>query len=45
MLTVIGFGIDDKDGAVFTLKNAECFDISYPSFLEDLKRMRFNISQ
>ena len=45
MLTVIGFGIDDKDGAVFTLKNAECFDISYPSFLEDLKRMGFNISQ
>lgn len=45
MLTVVGFGIDDKDGAVFTLKNAECFDISYPSFLEDLKRMGFNISQ
>jgi len=45
MLTIIGFGIDDKDGTVFTLKNAECFDISYPSFLEDLKRMGFNISQ
>ena len=37
MLTVIGCGIDDKDGTVFTLKNAECFDISYPSFLEDIK--------
>lgn len=45
MLTVIGCGIDDKDGTVFTLKNAEYFDISYPSFLEDLKRMGFNISQ
>ena len=37
MLTVMGCGIDDKDGTVFTLKNAECFDISYPSFLEDIK--------
>lgn len=37
MLTVIGCGIDDKDGTVFTLKNAEYFDISYPSFLEDIK--------
>ena len=44
MLTVIGFGIDDKDGAVFTLKNAECFDISYPSFLEDIKKIRLTFS-
>ena len=44
MLTVIGFGIDDKDGAVFTLKNAEYFDISYPSFLEDIKKIRLTFS-
>ena len=45
MLTVIGFGIDDKAGAVFTLKNAECFDISYPSFLEDIKNMGLSITE
>lgn len=44
MLTVMGFGIDDKDGTVFTLKNAECFDISYPSFLEDIKKIRLTFS-
>ena len=44
MLTVIGFGIDDKAGAVFTLKNAEYFDISYPSFLEDIKKIRLTFS-
>lgn len=44
MLTVMGFGIDDKDGPVFTLKNAECFDISYPSFLEDIKKIRLTFS-
>ena len=44
MLTVMGFGIDDKAGAVFTLKNAEYFDISYPSFLEDIKKIRLTFS-
>lgn len=44
MLTVMGFGIDDKAGTVFTLKNAECFDISYPSFLEDIKKIRLTFS-
>ena len=44
MLTVMGFGIDDKAGAVFTLKNAEYFDISYPSFLEDIKKIRLIFS-
>ena len=45
MLTVMGFGIDDKDGTVFTLKNAECFDISYPSFLDELKNMGLSITE
>ena len=44
MLTVIGCGIDDKAGTVFTLKNAECFDISYPSFLDELKNMGVNMT-
>ena len=45
MLTVMGFGIDDKDGTVFTLKNAEYFDISYPSFLDELKNMGLSITE
>ena len=45
MLTVMGFGIDDKDGTVFTLKNTECFDISYPSFLDELKNMSLSITE
>lgn len=45
MLTVIGCGIDDKDGTVFTLKNAEYFDISYPSFLDELKNMGVSITE
>ena len=45
MLTVIGCGIDDKAGTVFTLKNAECFDISYPSFLDELKNMGLSITE
>ncbi|UTC65618.1 3-phosphoshikimate 1-carboxyvinyltransferase [Treponema sp. OMZ 788] len=43
MLAVMGFGIDGKDSSDFILQDAECFDISYPSFLDDLKKMGLNI--
>ncbi|UTC67975.1 MULTISPECIES: 3-phosphoshikimate 1-carboxyvinyltransferase [unclassified Treponema] len=44
MLAVIGAGIDSKDGSDFILQDAQCFDISYPSFLEELKNIGVNIT-
>ncbi|UTC76071.1 3-phosphoshikimate 1-carboxyvinyltransferase [Treponema sp. OMZ 792] len=45
MLTVMGAGIENKEKSDFILQDAECFNISYPSFLEDLKKIGVNISQ
>ncbi|UTY28513.1 3-phosphoshikimate 1-carboxyvinyltransferase [Treponema putidum] len=44
MLMVMGAGIDNKDDSDFILQDAECFDISYPSFLDELKNMGLSIT-
>ena len=45
MLMVMGAGIDNQDDSDFILQDAGCFDISYPSFLDELKNMNVSITE
>ena len=45
MLMVMGASIDNQDDSDFILQDAGCFDISYPSFLDELKNMNVSITE
>lgn len=44
MLAALSAGISFKDSEVFKIFNADCFDISYPEFINDIKKLNVNIS-